>query len=113
MKRIFLIGYMGGKSTVGKQLAELLSLSFIDLDIYIQNRYRKTISDLIVEKGEAQFRIIEQKALADVAAFEDVLVATGGGTPCFFDNMELMNRAGITVYIKADAVELAARLDDS
>lgn len=111
MKRIFLIGYMGcGKSTIGKLLAKLLSLTFIDLDIYIQNKYRKTIAQLFAENGEEQFRKIEQRVLHEVSAFEDVLVATGGGAPCFFDNMEVMNRAGVTVYIEADPEELAARL---
>ena len=62
MKRIFLIGYMGcGKSTIGKLLAKLLSLTFIDLDIYIQNKYRKTIAQLFAENGEEQFRKIEQR----------------------------------------------------
>ena len=111
MERIFLIGYMGcGKSTIGKRLAQKLSLSFIDLDAHIQNNYRMTIADLFDEKGEERFRRIEQQALLEVADFEDVLVSTGGGAPCFFDNMEVMNRAGVTVYIKAEPEELAARL---
>lgn len=111
MERIFLIGYMGcGKSTIGKRLARKLSLSFIDLDAHIQNNYRKTIAELFDEKGEEGFRRIEHQALLEVADFEDVLVSTGGGAPCFFDNMEVMNRAGVTVYIKAEPEELAARL---
>ncbi|MDD4799660.1 MAG: shikimate kinase, partial [Proteiniphilum sp.] len=111
MERIFLIGYMGcGKSTLGKRLAQSLSLTFIDLDAHIQNKYRKTISELFAEKGEEQFRMIERQALLEVAAFEDVLISTGGGAPCFFDNMEVMNRAGITIYIQAFPEELAARL---
>lgn len=99
-----------GKSTLGKRLAQSLSLTFIDLDAHIQNKYRKTISELFAEKGEEQFRMIERQALLEVAAFEDVLISTGGGTPCFFDNMEVMNRAGITIYIQAFPEELAARL---
>lgn len=111
MERIFLIGYMGcGKSTLGKRLARKLSLSFIDLDAHIQSNYRKTIAELFDEKGEEGFRRIEHQALLEVADFEDVLVSTGGGAPCFFDNMEVMNRAGVTVYIKAEPEELAARL---
>ncbi|MDD3789079.1 MAG: shikimate kinase [Petrimonas sp.] len=111
MKPIFIIGYMGvGKTTVGKKLSHELGIEFIDLDKYIQNKYRKTVSELFKEKGEEGFRKIEQAALNDVAYFEDVLVSTGGGAPCFFDNMELMNKAGVTVYIQAEPEELAVRL---
>ncbi len=95
MKRIFLIGYMGaGKTTVGKVLSRQLELSFIDLDHYIEGRYHKTVGQLFAEKGEDVFRDIERRMLREVAAFEDVLVSTGGGAPCFFDNMEFMIGAG-------------------
>ncbi|MDD3910421.1 MAG: shikimate kinase, partial [Proteiniphilum sp.] len=111
MNRIFIIGYMGsGKTTVGKRLARSLSLSFIDLDAFIENKYRKSVSDIFTEKGEEQFRKIENRALIEVANIEDVVISTGGGTPCFFDNMDVMNKAGTTVYIQADPEELAARL---
>ena len=99
MKRIFLIGYMGaGKTTVGKVLSRQLGLSFIDLDHYIEGRYHKTVGQLFAEKGEDAFRDIERRMLREVAAFEDVLVSTGGGAPCFFDNMEFMNGAGPVSY---------------
>lgn len=111
MKRIFLIGYMGsGKTTVGKRLAKHLSLSFIDLDDYIQNKYRKTIAQIFEELGEEEFRKIESRTLMEVAEVENVLISTGGGAPCYFDNMKIMNSTGITVYIEADPEELAARL---
>jgi len=114
MERIFIIGYMGsGKTTVGKLLARSLSLEFIDLDAYIENKYRKTISALFAGKGEEEFRKIESQALHEVAQFEDVVISTGGGAPCYLDNMALMNQAGTTVYIKADPEELAARLQVS
>ena len=110
MKRIFLIGYMGaGKTTVGKVLSRQLGLSFIDLDHYIEGR--KTVGQLFAEKGEDAFRDIERRMLREVAAFEDVLVSTGGGAPCFFDNMEFMNGAGQTVYLKVSVEELAKRLE--
>lgn len=109
--RIYLIGYMGvGKTTVGKKLAHLLDMNFIDLDKFIESKYHKTVSELFAEKGEPEFRLIEQKSLREVSEIEDVVVSTGGGAPCFFDNMQLMNQSGVTVYIKADAEELAARL---
>lgn len=112
MKRIFLIGYMGaGKTTVGKELAKRLGLSFIDLDHYIEGRYHRTVSQLFAEKGEEAFRDIERRMLREVAMFEDVLVSTGGGAPCFFDNIDFMNEVGTTVYLKVSADELAKRLE--
>lgn len=112
MKRIFLIGYMGaGKTTVGKELAKRSGLSFIDLDCYIESRYHKTVGQLFAERGEEAFREIERKMLREVALFEDVLVSTGGGAPCFYDNMAFMNEAGTTVYLKVSVDELAKRLE--
>ena len=112
MRRIFLIGYMGaGKTTVGKDLSRRLGLSFIDLDFYIENRYHKTVGQLFSEKGENGFRDIEKKMLHEVASFEDVLISTGGGTPCFFDNMTFMNNTGTTVYLKVSVEELVNRLE--
>ncbi len=111
MERIFIVGYMGsGKTTVGRRLARSLSLQFVDLDLFIEGKYRKTVSQLFEERGEEGFRELERLALREVAEFEDVVISTGGGTPCFFDNMALMNRAGITVYLKAEPEELASRL---
>lgn len=112
MERIFLIGYMGaGKTTVGRKLAKELDLSFIDLDLYIEGRYHRSIRQLFAERGEEGFRDIERRLLHEVAAFEDVLVSTGGGTPCFFDNMAFMNEAGTTIYLKVSVDELANRLE--
>lgn len=111
MKRVFLIGYMGvGKTTIGKLLSKELNIEFIDLDKYIENRYRKTIPNIFSEKGEEKFRKIEREMLREVATFQDVLVSTGGGTPCFFDNMDLMNQYGSTVYVKVSVDQLATRL---
>ena len=112
MKRIFLIGYMGaGKTTVGKMLSKQLGLSFIDLDHYIEGRYHKTVGQLFAERGEEAFRDVERRMLREVAMFEDILVSTGGGAPCLFDNMEFMNGAGQTVYLKVSVGELAKRLE--
>lgn len=112
MERIFLIGYMGaGKTTVGRKLAKELDLSFIDLDLYIEGRYHRSIRQLFAERGEEGFRDIERRLLHEVAAFENVLVSTGGGTPCFFDNMSFMNEAGTTIYLKVSVDELANRLE--
>ena len=112
MKRVFLVGYMGaGKTTVGKELAKLAGLSFIDLDYYIEGRYHKAVSQIFAERGEEAFREIERNMLHEVAEFEDVLISTGGGAPCFFDNMEFMNASGTTVYLKVSVEELAKRLE--
>lgn len=114
MNRFFLTGYMGcGKSTIGKMLASTLGFAFIDLDTYIETKYHKTIAQIFAENGEDKFREIEHKHLLQVAEFENTVIATGGGAPCFFDNMEFMNSCGITVYIKLTAEQLAVRLEAS
>lgn len=112
MKRVYLIGYMGaGKTTVGKAMERHTGLSFIDLDYYIEGRFRKTIRQLFAEKGEEAFRDIERRMLHEVSEFEDVVISCGGGTPCFFDNMAYMNQCGQTIYLKVTVQELAARLE--
>ena len=103
MKRIVLIGYMGsGKTTVGKALAKEIGLPFYDLDWYIESRMRKKVSQIFAEQGEEGFRRIERNMLHEVAEFEDVVVSCGGGTPCFFDNMDYLNGQAQVVYLKAD-----------
>ena len=103
MKRIILIGYMGaGKTTVGKALSKELGIIFYDLDWYIESRMRKTVSQIFAERGEEGFRKIEYNLLHEVAEFEDVIISCGGGTPCFFDNMDYLNQQGQVVYLKAD-----------
>ena len=87
--RIILIGYMGaGKTTVGKALAA-------------ESRMRKTVAQLFAELGEEGFRRIERNMLHEVAEFEGVLISCGGGTPCFYDNMQYINQQGLTLYLKA------------
>ncbi len=109
--KIFLIGYMGcGKSTLGRQLAKKLMLTFLDLDSYIEQQQGRTIGEIFASDGEAKFREIESAALATVATTDNIVVATGGGAPIFNNNIELMNRSGITLYIKVDGGILTSRL---
>ena len=102
MRRIVLVGYMGsGKTTVGKALSKETGMMFYDLDWYIENRMHTTVSKLFTERGEEAFRKIEYNMLHEVAEFEDVIISCGGGTPCFFDNMDYLNQQGDVVYLKA------------
>lgn len=109
--RILLIGYMGaGKTTIGKALSDEMNIPFYDLDWYIEARMHRNIKQLFEERGEEGFRKIEQAMLHEVAENENVIIACGGGTPCFFDNMDYMNRQGTTVYLKAIPEVLYAHL---
>ena len=111
MKRIIIIGYMGaGKTTVGKCLAKELNMEFYDLDWYIESRMRKTVKQIFDEYGEDGFRKIEHNMLHEVAEFENVIISCGGGTPCFFDNIEYMNQQGETVFLKASPEVLYGHL---
>lgn len=99
-----------GKTTVGKELAKALGVTFYDLDWYIETRMRKTVKQIFDERGEEGFRRMEHNMLHEVAEFEDIVLSCGGGTPCFFDNMDYMNRQGQTVYLKARPDVLNAHL---
>mgnify|MGYP000116863002 FL=1 len=87
-----------------------MQLQFIDLDWYIEERFHKTVQELFAERGENGFREIERNMLHEVGDFEDVLIAAGGGTPCFFDNMDYMNSVGDTVFLDVNPEVLFRRL---
>lgn len=111
MKSIILFGYMcAGKTTVGKALAKSMGRTFYDLDWYIEERYHKRIPELFAEKGEDGFRDIERRMLREAAQFEDVVLACGGGTPCFFDNADFCNEVGTTIFLKASPDTIMAHL---
>ncbi len=114
-KRVYLIGFMGsGKSTMGRWLADTMKdWSFIDLDTFIENKYHQTIPDIFAEKGEDGFRKMEAACLKEVSSFENVIVGAGGGTPCFFDNMEVMNETGLTIYLQLTPQDTYDRLQTS
>ncbi|HYH55934.1 MAG TPA: shikimate kinase [Anseongella sp.] len=110
--RIFLIGYMGaGKTTLGRPLAGRLDIPFVDLDQVIEEGEDKSITGLFEELGEETFREKERDYLQNGKFPPDFVMATGGGAPCFFDNMAWMNREGLTVYLRADPREIARRLE--
>ncbi len=99
-----------GKTTVGKVLSRELKLPFYDLDWYIENRMHKSIHQIFNEKGEEGFRKIERNMLHEVAEFENVIISCGGGTPCFFDNIDYINQQGESIYLKCRPDILSAHL---
>ena len=99
-----------GKTTVGKALSKATGMMFYDLDWYIENRMHTSVSRLFSERGEEAFRKIEYNMLHEVAEFEDVIISCGGGTPCFFDNMDYLNQQGEVIYLKANPETLYKHL---
>lgn len=109
--RVYLIGFMGsGKSTAGRKLARKLQLDFYDLDDLIEQERGMSISDYFEKYGEENFRLLERKILRQTFEKNKVLISTGGGTPCFFDNIEAINRNGVSVYLDADIPLIVSRL---
>ncbi|MBL7806455.1 MAG: hypothetical protein JNN28_01490 [Saprospiraceae bacterium] len=111
-KHIFLIGFMGsGKTYWGKKLSRAIELPFLDLDDLISSKVGKSIADFFQDSGEAAFRNMEVLALQEISRLPTPhIIATGGGTPCFFDNLEYMNKSGTTIYLKVSPEILVARL---
>ena len=110
MKVVF-FGFMGsGKTTYGKMFAERMKLQFIDLDDYIEATRNKTIKQIFESEGEAKFRETEREAMLEVLEKDNFILAAGGGTPCFFDNVDFMNKKAITVYLEANIEILVNRL---
>lgn len=99
--RIYIIGMMGvGKTAIGKKIASILNYNFIDLDKEIEISEKKSIPEIFEKCGEKYFRKIEAEVLRTFR-IEPFVVATGGGTPCFFDTMQFINKNGTSIYIKA------------
>lgn len=110
--KIFFIGFMGsGKTHWGKQISEKLKLPFFDLDEQIVSDKGKSIADIFAEEGEENFRLIEKDILHIITESHDSFVmACGGGTPCYFSNIEYMNQAGTTIWINTPIDILFDRL---
>lgn len=114
--KIYLIGLpSSGKTTLGKQLAHSINSKFIDMDELIEEKENKTIAEIFAQQGEEHFRKIEKQTLTEMIALEDEkqIISTGGGAPCFFDNMRQMNEDGLTVYLNVSPQELVKRLKGS
>lgn len=111
---IFLLGYMGcGKTTLGRAVADRSGVPFTDLDEFVEARAGMSIREIFASQGEEAFRRMEREALRELAGSADGgarIVACGGGTPCFGDNMELMNSLGTTVHLVAPEWRLFERL---
>lgn len=111
LKRIYLLGFMGcGKSTLGRALAKSLGWTFIDMDHEFETHHNTTISNYFEQNGEDGFRIAEREMLKKVAGMHNVIIGTGGGAPCFFDNIKVMNKTGLSIYLKLSPQILFERL---
>lgn len=111
MAVIILIGYMGsGKSTLGKKIARKLDYEFLDTDSVIEEQAGMTIADIFEQFGEAHFRTLEHDLLLSLKGKNRLVIATGGGMPCFHENMNLLNELGRTFYLKRSVPELVHRL---
>ncbi len=109
--KIIFIGYMGsGKSTLGEKLASELKIPFIDSDKVIEEIANMTIAAIFKEKGEETFRKMESMFIQRLANIPAFVLSTGGGMPCFNNNMLLLNELGVTVYLKNTSEVLADRL---
>jgi len=111
LNRIFLVGMpASGKTTLGKEIAQEKGFQFIDLDNYIEEKNQTSIKNIFETQGEESFRKLERDALEDMLKFEKVIVATGGGTPCFFDNMEFINENGQSIFLNNSLETLVDRI---
>jgi shikimate kinase len=110
--KIFLIGFMGsGKTHWGKHLSTKLGIPFYDLDTVIVENEGKSISDIFAEKGEEYFRYTEKETLEEIAErHESFILSCGGGTPCFFNNIEFMKKNGKVIWLNTSVEMLKQRL---
>ncbi len=111
MKNIFLVGMpSSGKSTLGRKLARALGYRFVDLDRLIVREQKQSISEIFATRGEDYFRDVESRILHDTRPDHRLVLATGGGTPCFFDNMAFIKTNGLSVFLHVSPQELAQRI---
>jgi len=109
--KLFLIGMMGsGKSYWAQRLADESNIDWMDLDAEIEKETSQTIKEIFETEGEEYFRNKERDALHNLSSYQNIIVATGGGTPCFHNNMQWMNEHGTTIWIDEPVEILAKRL---
>ncbi len=112
--KVYLIGYMAsGKTTVGRKLARMLNFDFIDMDDVFEGKYHIQINDFFEKYDERAFREIESKLIKETSKLDQVVISTGGGAPCFYDNLEWMKQAGLTVYLQMGVASLVNRLSNA
>jgi shikimate kinase len=111
---IYLVGYMGsGKSTAGNRLARKLDFDFLDLDLAFESRHGVPVAQFILERGEESFRLKESDLLQNLHLTKPTVISTGGGTPCFHENMDFMNKTGLTVYLQMHENSLYTRVTEA
>src|SRR5688500_7310767 len=110
--KIFLVGMSGaGKTTLGKQLAEVLQVPFVDMDWEIEKRENKSVKEIFSQQGEDYFRQLEAAVLREWAASqENFVMGTGGGAPCFYSGMAIIKEAGLSIFFDVPVAELKSRL---
>lgn len=112
--RIYLVGYMGaGKTTTAKRLSSLLDIPCYDLDQLFEAQFKIEISSFFERYDESLFRKLESQLLKDTLQFDHAIISTGGGTPCFYDNMKWMNENGLTIYLQMHVKSIVERLKTS
>lgn len=99
-----------GKSTIGKQLARKMNMEFIDIDEAFESKYKMSITDFFELFGEDKFRELEHTILLESFKQNNIIISTGGGTPCFYNNMQLINEHGISIYLKLHPNSIIDRL---
>jgi shikimate kinase len=112
IRRVYVIGFMGsGKSTASKKLAAALGWQFVDLDREIELKAGKSIREIFTSSGEEYFRALEEKTLLNLKTGSDSIISTGGGTPCYGENMDFMIKTGLVVYLSMTPSQLKSRLE--
>ena len=111
MSYIFLVGFMGaGKTTLAKKIASKLGYTWLDTDQEIEKKEGRKVSEIFEVRGEAYFRTLEKQFVDDLISNQQIVIATGGGLPCFNDNMSKLNKLGTTIYLERTPKELFQRV---
>jgi shikimate kinase len=101
MDRIYIVGYMGaGKTTAARRLAQRMGWEVVDTDALFEEKYKISVNDFFNKYDEPLYRKLESEVLKATESLDHVVVSTGGGTACFFDNMDWMNQHGLTVFLR-------------